>query len=303
MGRRLRVGVIGLGRQWRRRYAPALQALPALFELSAVCDQIAQQATAEAARLRCPAAAGPSELIEREDVEAVLLLDLGWQRLWPIERAAAAGKPVFCLPALEDDADNADALARRVGEARLPVLMGSAVAFTPAALRLAELSRDRLGPARLVVCESARRRGGAPDSGLLAWLLSLLGAAPQAVTAAGSETAGLGCLTLEADGGRALQVTRRQGPGTRPGLRVHVAAERGQLTLEAPRRLSWADADGAHALSLPRGRPTAEVMLTYFHHAATGGQPPGPGLLDAYQALGCLRAAARSRAEGRKVDL
>src|SRR5689334_4926933 len=107
MGRRLRVGIIGLGRQWRRRYAPALQALPALFELSAVCDQIAQQATAEAARLRRPAAAGPSELIERDDVEAVLLLDLGWQRLWPVERAAAAGKPVFCLPALEDDADNA----------------------------------------------------------------------------------------------------------------------------------------------------------------------------------------------------
>src|SRR5689334_12805513 len=95
---RLGVGIIGLGRHWRRRYAPALRALADLFEVAAVCDQIAQQAAAEGTRLGCPAAAGPSDLIERDDVEAVLLLDLGWPRLWPVERAAAAGKPVFCLP-------------------------------------------------------------------------------------------------------------------------------------------------------------------------------------------------------------
>src|SRR6516164_278216 len=98
MSQRLGVGVIGLGRQWRRRYAPALRALAGSFQVVAVCDQIAQVAAAEAARLRCPAAAGPSELIERDDVGAVLLLDVGWQRLWPVERAASAGKPVFCLP-------------------------------------------------------------------------------------------------------------------------------------------------------------------------------------------------------------
>src|SRR6516162_4813924 len=119
MGQRLGVGVIGLGRQWRRRYAPALRALAESFEVVAVCDQIPQVAAAEAARLGCPAAAGPSELIERDDVRGVLLLDLGWQRLWPMERAARAGKPVFCLPSLEDDSDNADALARRVHDARL----------------------------------------------------------------------------------------------------------------------------------------------------------------------------------------
>src|SRR5262245_12854504 len=128
MGERLRVGIIGLGRQWRHHYAPALKALGDQFEVVAVYDQIAQQTAPEAAR--------PSELIERDDVEAVLLLDLGWQRLWPVERAAGAGKPVFCLPALEADADHADALARQVREAGLPVMMGAAVAFTPAALRL-----------------------------------------------------------------------------------------------------------------------------------------------------------------------
>jgi predicted dehydrogenase len=302
MGQRLGVGIIGLGRRWRRSYAPALKALSDLFEVAALCDQIPQRGAAEAARLRRHAAAGPSELLERDDVDAVLLLDLGWQRLWPIERACRAGKPVFCLPALEEDGDSADETARRVHEARLPVMMAAPAGFAPAALRLAELQRERLGPARLLVCECASRRPGVPDSGLLAWLLSLLGAAPEAVTAAGNESAGLAALTFDA-GGRALQLTRWHAPGARPGLRLHVVAERGQATLEAPRRLSWADPDGAHSLTLPPGRSVEQLMLTCFHRVATQGQAPWPSLGDAHRALACLRAAARGRAEGLRVPL
>jgi len=303
MGQRLRVGIIGLGRRWRRRYAPALRALSDLFEIAAVCDPIPQQAAAEAARLRCPSSAGPSELVERHDVDAVLLLDLGWQRLWPVERAARAGKPVFCLPALEDDEANADAVAARVGQAGLPMMMAAGVSFTPAALRLAEFQRERLGPVRLLVCEAISGRPGAPDSGTLAWLLSLLGAAPATVTAAGGESAGLVSLTLEAAGGRALQLTHWHAPGARPGLRLRVVAERGQATVEGPRRLSWADAGAAHALTLPRGGPAERLLLTGFHRALTQGQALSPSLSDAHRALVCLRAAARSRAEGRAVPL
>jgi predicted dehydrogenase len=302
MGQRLRVGIIGLGRRWRR-YAPALKALADLFEIAAVCDPIPQRAAAEAGRLGCAEAAGPSELLERDDVAAVLLLDLGWQRLWPLQRAAAAGKPIFCLPSLEDDADNADAVVRRSHEARLPVLMADAAGFQPAALQLAELQRERLGPVRLLLCDVARRRPGALGSGLLAWLLSLLSAAPETVTAAGCDAAGLSSLTLEAAGGRALQLTAWHGPGTRPALRLHVVAERGQATLDAPRRLSWTDAAGAHALALPPGRPVEQLLLSCFHRVVVAGQPPWPSLEDVYRALGCLRAAARSREAGCKVLL
>ncbi len=303
MGQRLGVGVIGLGRRWRRRYEPALRALADLFAVAAVCDPVPQVALGVAARLDCPVAAGPSELIERDDVSAVLLLDLGWQRLWPVGRAARAGKPVFCLPPLEDDADHADALARRVQDAGLPVMMAAPASFAPAALRLAQFRREHLGPTRLLVCESAGVRRGGLGSGTLAWLLSLLGAAPVAVTGAGSESTGQESLTLEAAGGRALQLTHWHAPGARPGLRLHLVAERGQALLQSPRRLSWSDGDGTHALTLPGGRPVEELMLTCFHGAATGGPAPWPSLGDAHRALVCLRAAALSRAEGRAVSL
>jgi predicted dehydrogenase len=301
MGERLRVGIIGLGRRWRRRYAPALTALADSFEVAGVCDQIAQVAVSEAARLRCPAAVGASELLERGDVEAVLLLDLGWQRLWPVERAAAVGKPVFCLLALEDD-DNADGVARRVQESGLPVQMACAAAVTPAALRLADLQRRFLGPVRLLVGELAHR-AALPESGLVAWLLALLGSAPQAVTAAGSESAGLLSLTVEAEHGSSLQLTCWNAPPPRPPWRLHLVGARGHATLEGPHQLSWRDARGSHVLTLPRGRPVEQVMLDRFRRAVTEGQAPEPSLADAHHAFGCLRAAARSRAEGSRVVL
>jgi predicted dehydrogenase len=303
MSQRLGVGVIGLGRSWRRRYEPALRTLAELFEVAAVCDQVPQVAISAAARQRCPAAAGPSDLIERDDVDAVLLLDLGWQRLWPIECAARAGKPVFCLPALEDDADNADALARRVEEAHLPVMMAAPAGFTPAALRLARFQREQMGPARLLLCDSFRSRPGGMDSGTLAWLLSLLGAAPVVVAGTGCASAGLASLTLEAAGRRALQLTHWHAAEVRPGLRLQLLAERGRARLESPRRLSWTDADGVHALTLPRGRPVEELMLTCFHGVVTGTRTRWPSLGDAHRALLCLRAAALSRTEGRPVPL
>ncbi|HEX5273182.1 MAG TPA: Gfo/Idh/MocA family oxidoreductase [Gemmataceae bacterium] len=292
MSQRLGVGIIGLGRTWRRRYAPALRALADRFAVAAVCDQVARVAASEAARLRCPVAAGPSDLIERDDVAAVLLLDLGWQRLWPVGRAARAGKPVFCLHGPEDDPDHADELVRRVREAGAPVMVAAPAAFGPAALRLRELPRERLGPVRLVLCESAADGPAAPHSATLAWLFSLLGKGGATVGGTGGEFAGLLTLTVEADAGRALHLAHWHAPGSRPGLSVRLVGERGQALLASPRRLSWDEPDGRHVLTLPRGRPVEERMLTAFHGVATSGEAPRPSLEDASRAYACLRAVA-----------
>ena len=71
MSTRLRVGVIGLGRRWRR-YRHALEALRKRVAVRAVCYQVARRAEDEARRLGCAAAAGPADLLERDDVDAAL---------------------------------------------------------------------------------------------------------------------------------------------------------------------------------------------------------------------------------------
>src|SRR5438270_187051 len=151
MSTRLRVGVIGLGRRWRR-YRRALEALRKRVTVRAVCDQVARRAEAEARRLGCAAAAGPVDLLERDDVDAALLLGRQWFGLWPLEHACRVGKPVFCAVPLTADEEHADDLRRRVADAGLPVQ----AALAPAARR-----RRRGRPAGGLPGRAAGRPAGA----------------------------------------------------------------------------------------------------------------------------------------------
>ncbi len=149
---RLRVGIIGLGRRWRR-CRPALHDLRNRLTVRAVCDQRPARAEQAAREFRCAAAAGPTDLLDRDDVEAILLLDAPWFGLWPIEQAARVGKPVFCAVPLSCDDAHADEVVRRVRTARLPVMAAMAPALSPAVTRLRDLLATRLGRLRLVRCD------------------------------------------------------------------------------------------------------------------------------------------------------
>src|SRR5579875_201649 len=146
---RLQVGVIGLGRCWRR-YRPLLAQLREYVEVRTVCDQTGRRAEIEARQLGCTTAAGPVELLERPDVQAVLLLDTQWYGLWPLEYACRVHKPVFCAVPLTSDESHAESLREQIQSSNLPVLMVLPPLLAPATRRLRELLTHRLGQARLV---------------------------------------------------------------------------------------------------------------------------------------------------------
>ncbi len=133
---RLRVGVIGLGRRWRR-YRALLARLRDHVEVRAVCDHIARRADSEAQQFDCAAAVGPVELLERPDVEAVLLLDPQWYGLWSLEYACRVNKPVLCALSPTSDDTYADTLRQRIDKSGLPVLMALPPLLAPATRRLA----------------------------------------------------------------------------------------------------------------------------------------------------------------------
>jgi predicted dehydrogenase len=310
MARRLRVGIIGLGRRWRR-YRLVLARLGDDFQVRAVCDHVALRAEAEARALGCAAAAGPVDLLGREDVEAVLVLDRQWFGLWPLECACAAGKPVLCAVPLADDDAHADELAVRVRDRGLPVLMAHPLSCAPALDRLRELLADGLGPARVARADltlPAPRRPGADLLGggtaavLLARCGALLGDAPAGVSVIGGQAAGLVTLVADYPGGRVAQVSVWTGPAAVGACRLEAAGAKGTAVARLPRRVRWRDAAGQHAELLP-GLPAEEVLLRQFAEALAAGRPPRPGFEEAYEALAWQRAAWRSRSEGRRVAL
>src|SRR5260370_41165099 len=101
---KLRVGILGLGRRWRRRYRPALHALRDRFVIRSVWDALPVRASRNARQLGCRAAGGVIDLLEGKDSDAILLLDAAWHGLWPLEAACRFGKPGFCALPLDADA-------------------------------------------------------------------------------------------------------------------------------------------------------------------------------------------------------
>jgi predicted dehydrogenase len=303
----VRLGVIGLGRRWRR-YRAALRAPNGpRFDVRAVCDEVQELAVREARRLGCDASAGPAELLERDDLDALLLADAQWFGLWPLELACRARKPVLCSVALERDAEHADVLIRQVRACQLPVLMELAPRFAPGTEWLRSLlATPALGAVRGVQCDVL---GGAETSGpvdrvaLLDWCVRILGSAPTQVFAAGPPAEGpLTSLWLECGDGRAAQLSlwRAGGPGRAP--RLEVVGEHGWAAVELPGRW-WQGRAGGRSAGVLRGEPTARLVLREFAKVLQTGRPPVPSLEDAYRALTWLRSAERSRAEGRRVAI
>jgi len=315
----LQVGIIGLGSRWRRRYRRALQTLGKSFEVRAVCDQVRERADREARRLGCAATAGPTALLDRHDVDALLLLDTQWYRLWPVEQAARAGKPVYCAASLEAEGARAEALVEQVRASGLPVQMEMAPQAAPAAKELRKLLETQLGPARVLVIDllqTVKNLAGLPGtsraaSGLLGrhgialvdWCAELMGDRPGSVLAGRGANESLVNLLFTFPGERVAQLTCRRAVFSTAGLSVEVIAERGTARMEYPRRLRWSTADGRHYHESPPGGSVEVLLLERFHRALTRNEPIRPGLEDAQRVLGWLRAAARSLAEGRRMAL
>jgi len=305
---RLQVGVIGLGRRWRR-YRPLLARLREHVEVRAVCDQIVHRAEIEAQQLDCAAALGPAELLERSDVEAVLLLDAQWYGLWPLEHACRVNKPVLCVSSPASDEAHADTLRQQIQSRNLPVLMALPPLLAPATRQLRELLTHRLGQARLVRVDWSM--GPHPNGDLLATdaVLPLLAACawllddvPRSVWTLDGESASFVTLMLRFGCDRLAQVNVWTATAGRTPPRIEVIAEAGTATAQLPRQLRWRDTDGQHAQRLPP-RSAEQSSLERFILALRAGQPLRPSFEEAHQALTWLRAAGQSRSEGKCISL
>lgn len=305
MSKRLRVGVIGLGRRWPR-YRRAMAALGDAVRITAVCDPRPRRAAEEAARLHCRAAGGVHELIEANDVEALLLPGGPWYGLWPVEAAARLGKPVLCtvVPSVEER--HLDGLADRLGGAAgVHVVLWSALSL--GLDMLGDRLAGSLGAMRHLQA-AWTRRGETPRDGaglvstaalaLFRGCAELFGEAPRTVRCVGSdEQPGFASVVLEFTGGQVAQLTLWDGPAARSRAHLHVEAVNGTARLELPGLLEWHDEAGRQRLELAPGLAEA-VQVDRFVQAIRTGAPPACDLADARAALGWLRLARQSLAAG-----
>lgn len=330
---RIRLGVIGLGRLWEARHKPALLRLRDRFQVVSVYDQVARRGAIEAASLRCEAAEGLRQLIERRDVDAVYLLTPQWFGTHPIRLACEAGKPIYSALPPASDPEGFERIAPIIRESGVPFMTELARRFYPASLRLRELLATSLGPPRLVLGYTRLfgfdRYGSPgpstqlapaplaidPGSYLLDWCRHLFGSEATRLRGVQSSVfpdrpeAGPDYLGVTMDfpeGGLAQVAIGRYdraawGDATRflpqPGFQVY--AESGAAWLEMPDRIAWTDAHGQHEERLPMEPTVGEVLDDQFYRLVRGEPSLAPGLDDALALIRLDRELRASLKDGK----
>ena len=207
----LNVGLVGLGPEWEHRYRPALAKLERRLAVRCVYASIVSQAEQAAAELGCDVAPGLLSLMEREDVQALVVLDTAWSGSVPAQFACRVGKPAFLAHRLAYRLREADQLLRQAAQTGVMLMPDFGHRYTPATSRLRELIATRLGrPQVLVVdvaaaCDAGAIGLGAIDAGAINpsatesalskaardvlavavdWSMNLVGAVPVAIRAA-----------------------------------------------------------------------------------------------------------------------
>ncbi len=335
---KLRVGVVGLGTAWEKRYRPALRALSDRFEVQAFCEPVALRAAQAAREFQASAVDGFRALSRREDIDAVLILARRWFGSLPVLAACDAGKAVYCCDGLDVDPDVAGRLKRRVETAGVAFMAEFPRRYAPATLRLKELIATRLGAPKLLFCHLRRlaeapndtREDGDGDSSQLHELVELVdlcrfvvGRDPGSVlsVAHGSRPGrfdgdyqmmsldfsrpedAASTIVAQISCGRYMPPAWQEAIAFRPPAALQVACEKGIAYVDVPATLVWFDAAGRHVETLDSERPVGETLLLQFHRNVTSLVLKSASLDDAYRALSIVLAARQSHAEGRRVQI
>ena len=334
---RLRVGLIGLGDAWQSRHAPALRALADRFEVRAICDPVRHRAEQAAADFQAVAVDGYHVLVQREDIDAVIVLASQWFGAMPILAACEAGKAVYCAVALDLDDTEAQAVKRRVEEAGVAFVAEFPKRHAPATLRLKELIATQLGAPKLLFCHQrsvietpANHVPLSPSHptfrhmiGQVDWCCYVADRKPSTVVGVMhfddencenedyrmmnldfSPPGRSGCgPCAQISVGRYIPSHWDEAISFRHMAALQVSCAKGIAFVDLPASLVWFDEAGRHHESLDSERPVGEQMLTHFHRAVTSLVRQASDLEDSYYAIRVVQAARQSHEEGRRVDL
>jgi predicted dehydrogenase len=337
---KLRVGVVGLGKAWESRHAPALKALADRFEVRAFCDPVAHRAAEVAQRWPARTCDGFRMLAESEDIDAVLLLSARWYGALPILAACDAGKAIYCAAALDLDTDMAEQVRQRVRDAGVAFMAEFPCRLAPATLRLKELMATRLGRPRLLFCNrrhTARKDGTASYTSdmrqlieMVDWCRDVVGKEATSVIGAAHSSLSAGCtdpaerpakdylvMTLdfsrhgEVGTGAVAQIACgsyvapqwHEAAAFRRPADLQVVCQRGIAFLDLPHTVVWFDDAGQHSELLDQDRPVGEQSLMHFHRQVGSLVLKTASLEDAFQALTIVNRAQDSYLQGHRVEL
>jgi len=302
---KLRVGLVGLGDQWKSRHRPALMALADRFEVRAVCCEVAERSRQVAEEFGAIALDGFRAMMERDDIDAVLVLSPDWYGPLPILAACEAGKGVYSSASLD------------ISEHQAPRLL-----FCHERMPMEGQSNSlRRGD----YCPLAMRH----LMELVDWCRYLVNDDPSSVISAIHEQhdehtdlfyqmVSLEFPSLKVDDDHPMAGCKPQAQLSvghyiperwtdalsfkRPAS-VQLCCERGMAFIDLPSNLVWFDDAGQHTESLDTERAVGEQMLDRFYRAVTSLIRKTTDPMDAYRAMKIVSSANESAKTGQRIKI
>ena len=328
------VAVFGAGRIGRI-HAANLAALPGVT-LKFVCDPQADSAAQLAAQLGV-AVSTPEAALADAGIDAVVIASPTDTHSDLIQRAAAAGKHIFCEKPVDLSVPRAVACAAAVEAAGVACMIGFQRRFDPTfAEAQARLARGEIGVPEMLVVTS--RDPGAPppeylkgsggifrdmlihDFDIFRWILCGDGDSADTLYATGSvlvdpEIASVpdidSCaVTIRTQRGRLCQINTSRRAAYGYDQRFEVLGSLGLLQCgnHRPSEVLQSDAHSVRAdkpehFFLQRYREAYRLELAHFFECLQSGQPFRTTIADGVQAQKLADAAAQSLASGKVVSL
>jgi predicted dehydrogenase len=307
------------------------------FEVKAVYSSVQILAQQIARDFNAVAEDSYRNLIARDDVDAVLVLESDWYGLLPIQAACELGKAVFCGAGVHFDPEVAAKIRDQVEAAGIAFMMELPRRFAPATLRLKELMATRLGKPRLLFChrrlpiethdhrlnKEPSQRSQHELMELIDWCHYLVGREPSWVQGVQHASPmdhltpdytilslGFGDPESDADSvlaqiscGAYMPSGWLEAIAYRPPAAVQVCCEKGIAFVDLPSTLIWFDSAGRHQEVLDTELSVGQQLFTQFHRAVTSLVRKMGDLDDTYRALSILGEARQSMLEARRRPL
>jgi predicted dehydrogenase len=334
---KLRVGVIGQGRDWQSRYLPALRSMRDRFQVvgiynsvSALADSVARELDAQRFdSFRC--------IAESSSLDAVLVLEDDWYQMMPLFAACEYGKAVFCGAELNLDPSTAHRIRSQIQDSGVAFMTEFPRRFAPATLRLKELIATRLGRPKLLFCHrrlaceskdadkarSLDARSQRELMELIDWCSYIVADSPdwiQAVRHVSSQvpsnadyqilSLGFGApendpkaILAQISCGAYIPEVWNEAIAYRPPAAIQVCCEKGLAFIDLPTTLVWFDDAGRHQETLDTELSVGQQMLGQFHRSITSLVRKSNDLDDTCRALHLLELARKSTVIGARVPV
>ncbi len=335
---KLRLGLLGLSNDWRSRHLPALRVLQERFEVAGVYCSVSSFADTVAREFGAQKFDGFRELIRRQDIDAVMVLDTHWNGILPIQAACDYGKAVYCGSEIDLAAGEAQLLREQVDRAGIAFMAEFPRRYAPASIRLKELLATKLGAPQLLFCHRRLTSEGIRGKSLLYradrelmelmdWCSFIVGRPIRSVQCAqhlagsysgapagepdyrslsvdlSAQESPLGTTVAQISCGTYFPNAWSEAVNFRPPASVQVCCEKGLVFVDLPNQLVWFDEAGRHQETLDAEVPVGQLLLNQFHRSITSLVRKMGDLEDVYLNLKALEAARESIRLRRAIEL